>query len=291
MGIAPRRPALRYYGSKWRLAPFVIAQFPPHTCYVEPFGGGAAVLLQKPPSYVEVYNDADRLVVTFFRVLRERPEALIRAIERTPFSRAELELAYRPSEDELEQARRFYVRAWQSRSGPSGQWRGGWRFERSDARHKTITANWNDTCHLWAIARRLKQVCIECDEALAVIGRYDAPATLFYLDPPYPRRTRARWGRTGYRHEMTDEDHHRLAGVLHGIQGLALVSSYPSDLYDELYGARGWRKVAREVRTEVKKTATEVLWISPRASQAALPLFAHADATNRSATTGGERVV
>jgi len=272
----PQRPALRYYGSKWRLAPFVIGHFPPHTCYVEPFGGAAAVLLRKPPSYVEVYNDADEQVVTFFRILRERPEELIQAIERTPFSRAELARAYRPAGDELEQARRFYVRAWQSRSGPSGQWRGGWRFERSDARHKTITASWNDTRHLWAVARRLKQVCLECDDALQVIGRYDTPATLFYLDPPYPRATRARWGRTGYRHELSDEGHRRLAEELHGLQGLALVSSYPSALYEELYGGRGWHKAVREVRTEVKKTATEVLWISPRAAQAALPLFAHA---------------
>jgi len=274
----PRRPALKYYGSKWRLAGRIIGHFPPHTCYVEPYGGSAAVLLQKPPSCVEVYNDADRQVVSFFRVLRERTAELVQAIERTPFSRAELDLAYRPCRDELEQARRFYVRAWQSRSGPSSRWCGGWRFERGDARHKTPTAVWNDTRHLWAIARRLKRVCLECDEALAVIARYDAPTTLFYLDPPYPRHTRTRWASMAYRHEMTDEDHRHLAEVLQAIEGLAIVSSYPSALYEELYEGQGWRAVRYEVQTAVKQQATEVLWLSPRTVQAALPLFAHAGA-------------
>jgi len=273
MTSRPTRPALRYYGSKWRLAPRVIAHFPPHTCYVEPFGGSAGILLQKPPSYLEVYNDADQQVVNFFRVLRERSAELIRAIKLTPFSRAELDLAYRACTDELEQARRFYVRAWQSRSGPVSQWRGGWYFERSGSRGKPLIASWNETRHLWRIVSRLKRVSLECDDALAVIGRYDAPGTLFYVDPPYPRSTRTRWASAGYRHEMSDEDHRCLAEVLRSAQGMIIVSSYPNALYDELY--HGWHKVTQEARTATGQNAVEVLWISRVAFRAALPLFAH----------------
>ena len=100
------RPALRYYGGKFRLAPWIIGHFPVHECYVEPFGGAMSVLLRKAPARYEVYNDLDREVVNLFRVLRERPEEFIRAIELTPYSRAEQLLAFEPApEDELERAR------------------------------------------------------------------------------------------------------------------------------------------------------------------------------------------
>src|SRR5574343_303278 len=88
------RPALRYFGGKFRLAPWIISQFPPHTVYVEPFGGGGSVLLRKLPAYHEVYNDLDGDVVNFFRVLREQPDELLRAIDLTPYSREEQRQAF-----------------------------------------------------------------------------------------------------------------------------------------------------------------------------------------------------
>ena len=93
------RPALRYYGGKWAVADWVIRHFPHHDCYVEPYGGAGSVLLNKQPSPLEVLNDLDGETVNFFRVLREQPEALMRAIELTPFSREEYECSYRIPED------------------------------------------------------------------------------------------------------------------------------------------------------------------------------------------------
>ena len=92
------RPALRYHGGKWNLASWIISHFPVHECYVEPFGGAASVLLQKSRSPLEVYNDLDGRVVSFFSVLRERPDELARLLSLTPYARAEYELSYEISE-------------------------------------------------------------------------------------------------------------------------------------------------------------------------------------------------
>ena len=110
---APIRPVLRYHGGKWKIAPWIISHFPEHGVYVEPFGGAASVLLRKPRSYSEVYNDLDRTVVNVFRVLRDSAmaTALQRSLEITPFSREEYEAAYEPTDDPIESARRMIFRS------------------------------------------------------------------------------------------------------------------------------------------------------------------------------------
>jgi DNA adenine methylase len=110
---APTRPILRWHGGKWRLAPWILAQFPAHRIYVEPFGGAGSVLLRKPRAYAEVYNDLDQLVVNLFRVLRDpvMGGGLIRALRLTPFAREEFEASIEPGGDPVEMARRLVVRS------------------------------------------------------------------------------------------------------------------------------------------------------------------------------------
>lgn len=263
----PSRIALRYYGGKGRLAKKVIALFPRHVCYVEPYGGAASVLLQKPASYAEVYNDLYHEVVSFFRVLREQPAELIAQIELTPFAREELMRAAEPTEDEVELARRLYVRSWQGRGRLGTKGAGGWRFSRTDARSTTVVDDWTNTRHLWTVAERFRQVQIECDDALRVIGRFDEATTLFYVDPPYPASTRCkRWRSEGYVHEMSDDDHRELATVVRGIEGMAIISGYRCELYDALYA--DWERVELQAYADGPAGAverTEVLWLSPAA--------------------------
>jgi len=263
---APTRPALRYYGAKWRLARWIISHFPPHTCYVEPFGGTGAVLLKKEPSELEVYNDLDTGVVNFFRVLRTQPRDLIRQLRATPYSRAEFEGAYFTAPDPdtpLENARRFFIKAWMGHGGPRDRHLTGWKIQKRrwiSGRADQIS-EWNTAKALHATARRFLQVQIEQDDALRVIRRFDTPDTLFYLDPPYPSDTRnARWCQRAYNHELPLSAHALLADALQRIQGKAIISTYPNPIYAEAFAT--WKCVSRTAQTMNKTIATELLYLN-----------------------------
>lgn len=140
-----RHPAVRYHGGKFRLASWIISHFPAHRCYVEPFGGGASVLLKKEPSEAEVYNDLDGDVVNLFRVLRhpETSRALSEACALTPYSRDEFMQAYAPADNPVEQARRLVVRATMG-FGSAGATKGKTGF-RLDTKRNCATAQ-----RIWA---------------------------------------------------------------------------------------------------------------------------------------------
>ncbi len=268
------RPAILYYGSKWRLAPTIIDLMPPHDLYCEPFGGSAAVLLQKRRSSIEVYNDLDEEVVNFFQQLREHADELIGLIEMTPLSRLELTRAYESCDSPIERARRFYVRSWQSR-GANARWPSGWRYEKTCTHGRSFATRWTETHHLQAIVDRLRGVQIECDDAFRVIARFDTPQTVFYVDPPYLRETRSPSHSVEYTHEIDEADHRDLAELLRQVEGGVIISSYPHALYEGLYG--DWRSMEVSVRTRGHHGATEMLWISPRLQAMGMPLFTWMD--------------
>lgn len=258
-----KRPALRYHGGKWRLAPWIISHFGSHVCYVEPFGGGASVLLRKEPSFIEVYNDINGLVVNFFRVLRTQPERLIRLIELTPYSRQEFIDSQTDCEDPVELARRFYIWSWQGRGRAGVSEPGGWRFMSRDTRGKTPVDDWTNNGHLREIVERLRNVQIESDDALKVIRRYDGSKTLYYIDPPYVQGTRGeRWKNSAYLFEYSNEQHIALAGLLRQVSGQVILSGYRSDLYDWLYD--GWQRVEHGGQKDNarNRNTVECLWIN-----------------------------
>ncbi len=260
--IAITRPACRYYGGKWKLAKWIIDQLPVHRVYVEPFSGAASVLLQKPRAYAEVLNDVDGDIVNLFRVLRDEETArrLQHVLELTPFARAEFEEAYEACDEPVERARRLVCRAAMGFGGAAVSRRStGFRNDATRAWSTPAKdfARWPD--HVPAFTRRLRGVIIENRPALEVIEMFDDPETLFYVDPPYPISTRN--GRDRYTHEMTDDEHRELARRLRDIKGMAVVSGYPCELYDELYP--DWRRVERKAFADGARERTEVLWLSP----------------------------
>ena len=229
--------AVVYYGSKAALAPQIIAELPPHHCFVETHAGGAAITLAKEPSRVEVINDVDDALVNFYRVLRGSRDELLRRLKLTPYARTEWEdcvaTADDPTLDPVERARRYYVAQCQGYSGT------GTGFSRSSSKpHAACFADRVD--RLDEVAERLRRVVIESMDSPKVLAKYDDAETCFYADPPYLPETRtghAHRPSGKYRREMTRAQHEELLASLNAVRGRVLLSGYESDLY------------ARELRT------------------------------------------
>jgi DNA adenine methylase len=158
-------------------------------------GGGASVLLRKPRSCAEVYNDLNADVVNLFRVLRDDDQAdrLKNQLELTPFSRTEFLNAYEPAANPVESARRFVVRCCMG-FGTSGSRtsKTGFRARplRPGGKQSGVTDFVTYPEAIAAFSERLRGVIIECRTALELIALHDAPDTLFYVDPPYVLSTR-----------------------------------------------------------------------------------------------------
>lgn len=277
VGVTATAKPFRYYGGKARLARRIVAMFPPHRAYLEPFLGSGAVICAKPPASQELVNDLDHRLVTFFRVLRDRPEELARVCQLTPYARNEYDQcrgAVDGTSTDLETARRFFAVVSQSFAA-STRANSGWstslarNVSPAHSMHNTIT-------RFAAVAERLARVQIECRPAWDVIDTHGQdPSTLIYCDPPYVHATRSGGRSRGnaYRHEMTDKDHERLAESLHATQATVLLSGYPSPLYQHLYPH--WSRVEISTKTTVTTAATrprtEVLWSNrPLVSQLTL---------------------
>jgi DNA adenine methylase len=270
-----KRPAIRYHGGKWKLSPWLISHFPQHRTYVEPFGGGASVLLRKPRSYAEIYNDLDGEVVNLFRVLRDRGEELRAACWATPFSREEFKAAFFESTDPLEQARRTVVRSFFGFGSASVT---EYKHNTTIGRPTTgFRANSNRSgttpAHDWAnypdclpeIIERLRGCVIENRDATAVIRHHDTAETLTYCDPPYVAETRD--AGKDYAHEMTVDDHATLSATLHGVDGMVVMSGYACNLYDkELYA--DWRRFEKPAFADGARPRVEVVWLNPACCEA-----------------------
>lgn len=262
-----RRIAFGWYGGKFNHLSWLLPLLPEAHHYCEPFGGSAAVLLNRPPSPVETYNDIDGDVVNFFRVLRDQTDELLRVLALTPFSREEFYVALLPLTEELtpvERARRFFVRARQVRTGLAqtaslGRWANCKNTSRAGM--SGVVSRWLGSVEgLAEIAHRLLCVQIENRPAIQVIKLYDSPDTLFYCDPPYLPETRG--DDRAYGFEMDREAHAELATVLRDCRGKVALSGYHCDFMDRLY--KGWRCVEAPAKMchSIKKPRRETLWMN-----------------------------
>jgi DNA adenine methylase len=270
-----RRPLIRWHGGKWKWAKWIIGFFPPHDTYVEPFGGGASVLLQKRPAKAECYNDLDETLIQLFRVLQDpaQAERLVRLLEFTPFSRAEFDLANgadnRAIADPVEAARRTIIRSFMGygSDGTAGLYRTGFR--------RTVTQARKFPAKEWATypdalrftIERFQSVVLEQCDAFKLMPELDKPGTLFYVDPPYHPDTRSKGNRRRgagfhvYKHELVEADHPRLLESLLALSGMVVLSGYPHPLYDEMLP--GWLRFERDAYADGGRHRKEALWLNP----------------------------
>jgi DNA adenine methylase len=267
-----KHPIMRYHGAKFRLAPWIMSFFPDHYTYVEPYGGAAGVLLQKPRSMSEVYNDLDGDIVNVFRVLQDQEAGLElqRRLSVTPYARDEFNASYEHTDDRIEQARRTLVRSHQG-FGSAGATKGKTGF-RIDSARKYGTA-----AHLWAkypnqiksFIDRLQAVVIENKSAIEVIDNHDRSDTLFFIDPPYVHSTRKMGqNRRYYNHELTDDDHLKLLIKLKEVVGMVVISGYDSEIYNDTLN--GWSRHSTLARISAGRgtaTRTEVVWLNQSCSE------------------------
>ena len=241
---------ITWFGGKGKMVNKLLPFVPPHHTYCEVFGGGAALLFSKPPAPVEVYNDIDKGLVGFFRVLQnpEQFPELSRRLSVTLYSRNEYNLCrdtWREQDDPIERARRWYIVARQSFGG---RFNSGWGFVRTASSRNMAesTSTWLSTLDsLPAFHERVMRVQIECDDWRTILHNYDTPDTFFYLDPPYVVSKRS-GGK--YTHELTDDDHADLIAVVQKLDGMVLLSGYDNGLYQPLtetgWHTKSWETVS-----------------------------------------------
>ncbi len=257
---------LNYPGSKWTMANWIIDHMPAHEVYLEPFFGSGAVFFNKPKKVVETINDIDCRLINMFTQMRDKPTELARLTHYTLYSRKEYELSQERASDSLEDARRMLVRCWMAIGGKTNS-NVGWRRNVSE-NGPYNTYEWHDMQNrIFDAAARLKDVQIECKDALQLIREYNRPNVLIYADPPYVHSSRVS---KHYENEYSDANHIQLLQALSEHKGPVLLSGYDSELYKE--NLQGWNHKTFEIKTgftgNKRKTAVEVLWMNEQAYEA-----------------------
>lgn len=249
-----------YIGGKGDKASWIIEQIPAHETYIEPFGGSAGVLVNKPRSENEVYNDLNPDCVNFFRTCRDRTEELAYWVRYTPYSR---QLHQRYSEkredwpsDAVEQAGRFVFLQRASFGGSAIGKNASYSVANSGTPSSKNCGSykWHQkVSHIAQIGERFRDVYIQCRDYREVVSEYDSSSTFFYFDPPYQEI-----GEKYYLTESAGFDHQEFVSILADIEGKWLVS-YDENIPDGLqdgnrvvyrdYSAKSSREYNQKVET------------------------------------------
>jgi DNA adenine methylase len=276
--VQHRRPPLVWAGGKINIADWIVSFLDADaSVYVEPYAGSAAVLLALPRRYpVEVLNDLDGHLVTFYRVLQDRAKfrELLRRLVWTPYARAELARAIEtlkdPAADDVSRAWAVFVAHNQGMSGVRPKNAGEWSRSRSGRGDCTRT-HVIRVQELRSVRDRLLGVQIESRDALDVIRYWDSPRTVFYVDPPYHPETLH--PDPLYAHVPDASHHEQLVRVLLEVEGQVVLSGYEHDVYRPIVEA-GWERYEREVASRVEsmrikrdRRRTEVLWVKRKTRQ------------------------
>ncbi len=250
---------IKYPGSKWSIAGWIVNFFPEHHSYLEPFFGSGAVLFNKPRSNIETVNDLDGDVVNLFEWIKKDPEKLAHEIYWTPYARQAYEDAFAlVPEDSLQKAVNFYIKLNMGHGFRTNGEKVGWKNDVQGRERAYAALDWKHLPgKIMEAAERLRGVQIENRPALDVIARFNFPSVLVYLDPPYVLSTRH--GKQ-YKHEMDDTGHNELMDVALAHRGPLLISGYDNEIYNDRL--RGWYKEEIICYSQISSKKREVLWMN-----------------------------
>lgn len=250
---------LKYPGSKWSIARWIISFFPEHHSYLEPFFGSGAVLFNKPRSNIETVNDLDGNVVNLFEWIKRDPERLAHEIYYTPYARQVYEDAFTAvPDDSLQKAVNFYIRLNMGHGFRTNGERVGWKNDIQGRERAYAAKDWCDIPEkILQAAERLRGVQIENRPAVNLMERFNYPNVLVYLDPPYMLGTRH--GKQ-YRCEMDDAGHEELLWTAKKHKGPVLISGYDSELYDR--ELKDWYRKDTVCYSQVCSRKKEILWMN-----------------------------
>jgi DNA adenine methylase len=211
----PLKSPLGYLGGKSRLAKRIVEKIPSHTTYVEPFCGGAWVYFTKKPSRVEILNDRDGELVSFWNVIRHHLPEFLRCLDFSLVSREQFKKESRQDPElltDVQRAVRYY------------------RLQRMGYGGKTVNRSFGtsiaspNSLNLHTVEDKLKEThkrmartTIENLDACDCITRYDSKESFFYIDPPY-------WNADFYAVSFKEQDFDRLAQTLRSLKGKFILS-------------------------------------------------------------------
>ena len=230
------KPVISWPGGKRLLAKHILPLMPAHQCYIEVFGGGLAVLCQKPRSPLEVVNDIDEDLVRFYRVVRFHPEALLQELEFLPASRQEfMDFRVHPGTTDVQRAARWWYLNVNSFGGfgesfPATRKSGGATLASRSARLDSIRL----------LNMRLDRVAIEHLDWRKCLQKYDDKGSCFYLDPPYVAGSQ-----NLYAQKFSERDHAELADAIRSLKGRWVLSYCDSPLVRKLYAGCKIKEVSR----------------------------------------------
>lgn len=260
-GVIKIKSLLRYPGSKWRIASWILSYFPEHRSYLEPFVGSGAVFFSKQRSDIETINDLDGDVVNLFYWVKHDPEKLAHEVYYTPYARQIYDNAYLPDakESSLNKAVKFLIHLNMGYGYHTTEAKVGWKNDVQGREKAYAALDWKSLPdRIIEVTERLRGVQIENRQAVDVISKFNYENVLIYCDPPYLLDTRS--GGKQYKNEMTESDHEQLLYMLMEHKGSALISGYESELYNSLL--KDWHKENKMNYSQAGSKKQEVLWMN-----------------------------
>lgn len=256
--------AFNYFGGKFTWLNYLYDHFPMEFNHlVDLFAGSMVVSINYKGRVIKTANELNSDITNFFQVLRDHENDLIRLLLLTPCSKLEYDNSWEPSENKIEQARRFYVRVRQSFFGLGAQRENkGWHMAKQqvNARGGETVSRWNNAINnLHEVANIIRSdFQITNFDYADCIDKIDFEKAFFYADPPYTKRSRKSYN--DYKFEFTDLQHEQLSDRLHHISGLAMVSGYDCDLMNDLYNDFYKTKFPIKKNNIRSSDVQEVIW-------------------------------